>query len=157
MSLGNSSIQLERIRVGDRVWSRNAQTAWVQDQGNSSAGTAGIQLNAAALMGAEAHARMLDTLDDLSATEERLDGVDTQRYTISAAQLRQILGLPADAAATSLGRIEGDSTLWVLKDGMLPVRLQAEAQPSSGGKVQLVLNIRDHNADGIEVQPPGTG
>jgi hypothetical protein len=72
-------------------------------------------------------------------------------------QLRTILGLPPDAAATSIGRIEGDSTLWVTKDGMLPVRLETEARPSSGGKVQLVLNLKDHNARDIKVEPPASG
>jgi hypothetical protein len=157
MSLGSSAIELERIRFDDRVWSRSAGHAWTPDQGNSPAGTAGIQLDNAALIGPESNARLRSTLDGLPATDEKLDGKDTRRYTIGAVQLRTILGLPADAVATSIGRIEGDSTLWVTKDAMLPVRLETEALPTSGGKVQLVLNLKDHNARDIKVEPPASG
>jgi len=157
MSLGSSAIELERIRFDDRVWSRSVGHAWTPDQGNSTAGTAGIQLDNAALIGPESNARLRSTLSGLPATDEKLDGKDTRRYTINAVQLRTILGLPPDAVGTSIGRIEGDSTLWVTKDGMLPVRLETEALPSSGGKVLLLLNLKDHNAPDIKVEPPASG
>jgi hypothetical protein len=157
MSVGSSAIELQRIRVDERAWTRSAQDAWHADRADSTAGTAGIQLDNAALMGPDANARVRSTLSGLSGTDEERNGVRTRRYTITAPQLRAILGLPPDAVTTSIGRIEGDSTLWVTMDRMFPVRLETEAKPSSGGSVQLVLDIRDHNDAGIKVEPPGTG
>jgi hypothetical protein len=157
MSVGNSAIELQRIRVDDRAWTRSAQDVWHSDRADSTAGTAGIQLDNASLIGPDANARLRSTLNGLSGTDEEIGGMQTRRYTITAPQLRAIMGLPADSATTSIGRIEGDSTLWVTRDRTLPVRLETDAAPTSGGTVHLVLNIRDHNANDIKVEPPGSG
>jgi hypothetical protein len=157
MSVGSSTIELQRIRVDDRAWTRSAQDAWNADRADSTAGTAGIQLDNAALIGPEANQRLRSTLSGLTGTDEDVGGMRARRYTVTAPQLRAIMGLPADAIATSIGRIEGDSTLWVMADRMFPLKLVTEAKPTSGGSVQLVLEIRDHNASDIKVEPPGTG
>ena len=63
---------------------------------------------------------------------------------------------PAQGLRERVGRIEGESTLWVTKDTRLPVRLQTTATPSTGGTVRIEAYIRDRN-EPVEVLPPAVG
>jgi len=153
MTLGASTIALERIRVGDRVWTRDSEGPWIEDRVGTTGGSAGIDLDGAALTGADARARLDRVLDGLTAEADTLDGAPMHRYRLAADRLRLLLGVPADQPQTTLGRIEGDSTLWVTREERWPARLMATATPASGGTVRLDVRIRDHNA-AIEVQPP---
>jgi len=156
MTLGSSSVQVERIRIGDQAWTRDSQQPWVQDRVGSAGGSGGIGIDSSALLGRDAHERLNEALDGLTPEDDQIDGADVLRYRLPADRLRMVLGAPPDSAQTSLGRIEGDSTLWVTKDDRLPVRLTTTATPTTGGTVEIDLFIRDRN-EPIEIRPPAVG
>lgn len=154
MSLGSSTVALERIEVDDRAWSRDVSGPWTEDRPGGPGGLAGIRLDPAAVLGQEAYARLRTALEGLSSTPERIGSTETLRYTVPPQKVRVILGVAPDSAVTSLGRIEADVTLWVTKDGMLLVRLTTDSKASGGGETHLELTVRDHNVAAIKVEPP---
>ena len=107
--------------------------------------------------------RLLAQAQRVEAVEE--SGAAAAGFDAAAGTVHGALGVlfgefePDEIASRhkEFGLEEGDSTLWVTKDGMLPVRLETEALPTSGGKVLLVLNLKDHNARDIKVEPPASG
>lgn len=156
MTLGSSSVQVERIRIGDQAWTRDSQQPWVQGAAGDGGGSGGIGIDTSALLGRDAHARLTEALDGLTPEDDQIDGADVLRYRLPADRLRMILGVSPDSSQTSLGRIEGDSTLWVTKDERLPVRLTTTATPTTGGTVEVEVFIRDRN-EPIEIRPPAVG
>ncbi|MEI6664623.1 MAG: hypothetical protein WCL53_00540 [Chloroflexota bacterium] len=157
MKLGTSTVNLERVRIDDKAWSRDGKSSnWTQGLASATSGTAGLGLDSTALIGADAHARIKTALDGLTATEEQVGDVVTQRYTVPAERMRVILGASATGEQTSLGRITKESTFWVTKDGQLPVKLVTDTSPTTGGTVHIEVSVRDRNAS-IEVKQPGQG
>lgn len=117
-------------------------------------GNAGIGIDSVAFIGPAAHERMQSALHGLTAEDDRVDGAPVLRYRVPADRLRVFLGVLADSPQTSLGRIEGESMLWVTKETGLSVRLQTTATPSTGGTVLIEAHIRDRNGP-AEVPPSG--
>lgn len=154
MSLGTSAVALERIEFDDRAWSRDVAGAWTEDRPGGGGGLAGIRLDPAVALGPAANARTRTALEGLPSTPERVGSIDTLRYVVPAQQARVILGVAAETAVTSVGRIDGESTLWVTKDGALLVRLVIDSKAPAGGETHLELTVKDHNATGVKVEPP---
>ncbi|RLT27309.1 MAG: hypothetical protein DWI48_03945 [Chloroflexi bacterium] len=157
MKLGASTVNLERVRVDDKAWSREGKSGnWSQGPASATSGTAGLGLDSTALLGADARARIKTALEGLTATDEQVGDVAAQRYTVPAERMRVILGASATGEQTSLGRINKDSTFWVTKDGQLPVKFVTDTSPTTGGTVHIEITMRDRNAT-IEVKQPGQG
>lgn len=154
MSLGSSAVALERIEFDDRAWSRDFGGTWTEDKPGGTGGMAGVRVSPLALLGAEANTRLRAALKDLPSAEEQVGGKDALRFAVAPDKMRVILGGTADNPVTSLGRIEGDTTLWVTKDGMLPLRLVMDSKAAAGGETHVDLAFKDHNTDSIKLAPP---
>lgn len=154
MSLGTSAVAMERLELDDRAWSRDFAGSWVEDKPGGTGGIAGVRVSPPGLLGPDANGRLREALKDLQSVAEQVDGKDALRYTVAPEKLRVIVGGTADNPVTSVGRIEGESTLWVTKDGMLPLRILIESKPLTGGETRVEVSFKDHNTDSIKLTPP---
>ena len=153
MSLGSSAVALERIEYDDRAWSRDFGGKWTEDKPGGTGGMAGVRVSPA-LLGPEANARLKSALEGLTSTEEKVADVDALHYTVPADKMRVVLGGSADNPVTTLGRVEGDSNLWVKKDGALPLRVTIDSRAPAGGETHVELVFKDHNTGDIKFGPP---
>lgn len=157
LSLGFGTLDSDRVQIGDRTWTRDGTGAWVEERTNpevTATRSLGLGLDPAVLVGSAAQERLKATLKGANATPERVNGLDASRYTLSAAQVRILLGAREGTSAASLAGITDSWSFWVTKDRWLPVRLLADAQVEQGGRIHLDLTLTDHNATSIAIDPP---
>jgi hypothetical protein len=96
-------------------------------------------------------------LDDVDSTRESINGIDTDRYDLSEADLKQLpelLGAGAEGTLPEKYAVE----VWLAREGRFPVRLNvvAEDVDEAGQPMGLTLfmEFRDINDAGINVEPP---
>ena len=157
LSLGFGTLDSDRVQVGDRTWTRDGTGAWAEERTNpevNATRSLGLGLDPAVLVGSAAQERLKATLKGVSSTPERVNGLDAARYTLSAAQVRILLGAREGTSAASLAGITDTWSFWVTRDRWLPVRLLADARVEQGGHIRLELTLMDHNATSIAIEPP---
>ena len=157
--LGFLTLEVETIRIGDRVWTRESGGDWeVQTTAEAGLLDFGFDLSPTDFFGDDVIGAELDAMRavfaDLRGTQERVNGVEAVRYDLSAKEFAQAFpdgdGAPPD----------GTTSIWIARDSGVPVRLVLEAtiedEDGAGGESQmwLELNLTDLNADDIVIEPP---
>lgn len=164
--LGFLKLDMETIRIGDRVWTRQSGGEW-QEQ-TASLGDLGFDFSVSPLdlLGADETGSGFETLRSvlggLDGENERVNGIDAVRYDLTSEQFTQAFpsgGLPG---GLSQGAPEGTLEdmkvqLWIARDSGVPVRIVIEATTGEGpdeGTMRLELNLTDINSSEIEIEPP---
>jgi hypothetical protein len=100
---------------------------------------------------------ILPSLENAESTREDVNGVETERYTLDQAHLRQLpelLGTGSEADLPDKYGVE----VWLAREGRFPVRLNVAAEDTDdlGRPIGLTLfmEFRDINDSGITVEPP---
>lgn len=157
LNLGFGVLESDRVQIGERTWTRDGTDTWVEERTVPDAAATrslGLGLDPAVLVGAAAQERLKAALKGATATTERVDGIEVAHYTLTASQVRTLLGTRDGSQSASLAGITDAWSFWVTRDRWLPVRLLADAQAEQGGKIRVDLKLTDHNAPGIMVEPP---
>ena len=157
LNLGFGVLESDRVQIGDRTWTRDGIAPWVEERTVPDAAATralGLGLDPAVLVGAAAQDRLKAALKGGTATTEHANGIDVARYTLTAAQVRTLLGTREGSQAASLAGGTDAWSFWVTKDRWLPVRLLADAPTEQGGHIRVDLALTDHNVPGIAVEPP---
>ncbi len=150
VDIGFGAIVSERIVIGARTWTRDGQNPWVEERAGASATPLTLGIDPTRLAGADATARLRSLVSSMPPTGESIDGLDTLRYELAAGQLQTLFAPGAGQSAVP----PGPSTLWVTRAQLLPVRLQLEGTTGQGTAVEVALEVTDHNAGGITIEPP---
>jgi hypothetical protein len=164
--LGFLKLDVETIRIGDRIWTRQLGGEW--EEGAAGLGELGLDFSVspADLLGADETGSGFETLRSvlggLDGTNETVNGIDAVRYDLTSEQFTQAFpsgGLPgglSDGAPD--GTLEDMKVqLWIARDSGIPVRIVIEATAGEGadeGEMRLELNLTDLNSSAIEIEPP---
>lgn len=157
LNLGFGTLDSDRVQIGERTWTRDGAGPWVEERTVPEAAATralGLSLDPAVLVGAAAQERLKAALQGAASTAEQVNGVETARYSLTATQVRTLLGTREGTQAASLAGITDSWTFWVTRERWLPVRLLADAPTEQGGRIRLDLMLTDHNTPGITVEPP---
>lgn len=159
VDLGFLTLEVETIRIGDRVWTRESGGEWeLQSTADAGLLDLGFELSPTDFFGDDVTGAGLDAmravLADLGGTQETVNGVEAVRYDLSADQFAQAFpdgdGAPPDAT----------TSIWIARDSGVPVRLVLEAtiegEDGDAGEsgMRLELNLTDLNSDDIRIEPP---
>ena len=163
---GFLKLDVETIRIGDRVWTRQSGGQWQKE--TAGLGELGLDFSVSPidLLGADETGGAFETLrsvlDGLDGENERVNGVDTVRSDLTSEQFTQAFpsgGLPGGLSeGAPEGTLEDMKVqLWIARDSGIPVRIVIEATAGEGadeGTMRLDLNLSDLNSSEIEIEPP---
>ena len=163
---GFLKLDVETIRIGDRVWTRQSGGQWQKE--TAGLGELGLDFSVSPidLLGADETGGGFETLRSvlggLDGENERVNGVDAVRYDLTSEQFTQAFpsgGLPGGLSeGAPEGTLEDMKVqLWIARDSGIPVRIVIEATAGEGadeGTMRLDLNLSDLNSSEIEIEPP---
>ncbi len=164
--LGFLKLDMETIRIGDRVWTRQSGGEWQEETAGLGELGLDFSLSPVDLLGADETGGGFETLRSvlggLGGTNETVNGVDAVRYDLTSEQFTQAFpsgGLPGELSeGTPEDTLEDMKVqLWIARDTGIPVRLIMEASTGDGddeGKMRIELNLTDLNSSEIEIEPP---
>lgn len=143
--------ELELREIGESSWIRTGSTWRVQDPAQG-AGTLTPDVVCRDIVD-----EITPSLEGLDSSREEVNGVDADRYSLDATNLKQLpelLGTGPEANLPSTYAVE----VWLARDGRFPVRLNVAAEDIDelGRPIGLTLfmEFRDINDSGITVEPP---
>ncbi len=168
--LGFLTLEIETIRIGDRVWMRESGGQWeLQSTADSGPLDLGFDLSPTDFFGDDASGEGLDVLrsvlSGIDGTRETVNGVEAVRFDLSAEQFAQAFPDGGDLAGGDADGLAADATIsiWVARDSGIPVRLVLETTiagedggDGAGGEggVRLELSLTDLDSDDIKIEPP---
>ncbi len=163
---GFLKLDMETIRIGDRVWTRQSGGEWQEEAAGLGELGLDFSISPVDLLGADETGGGFETLrfvlGGLGGVNERVNGVDAVRYDLTSEQFTQAFpsgGLPSGLSeGAPEGTLEDMKVqLWIARDSGIPVRMVIEAtagEGADGGTMRLDLNLSDLNSSEIEIEPP---
>ncbi len=159
-SLGDLSLHMESIRVGDRMWSREGEGAWRESAaaggGNPLLGD--LDYRPSAIFAVDASYSLDDLtarLGELPHVVETVNGVEARRYTMTPDQFERVFQsdqavLPAEAGAEATFIAD----IWIAEVTGTPTRLVIVGTNAGGAEIlSMTMDIRDAN-ESIVIEPP---
>lgn len=160
--LGFLSINLESISIGDQSWTREPGGGWADASGGGGLGDLGLDVTPADIFGVEDEEglqELRDLLADREFESEKINEIDTVRYTLTRADLEDRVG--ATGTAQDLADLEDldefEAAIWLERSTGYPVRFVLDAAGTVEGDettIHLELNLTDLNDDSIEIEAP---
>lgn len=143
--------ELELREIGGKSWIRIGSD-WKEQDPSEGAGTLTPEVVCHDILD-----KITPSLEDADSSKETVNGVDTDRYQLDEANLRQLpelLGAGSDANLPDKYAVG----VWIAREGRFPVRLNvaSEGTDDQGQPIGLTLfmEFRDINDAGITVEPP---
>ena len=166
VDFGFLKLDVETIRIGDRVWTRQSGDEWQEE--TADLGELGLDFSVSPvdLLGADETGGGFETLRSvlgaLDGENDRVNGIDAVRYELTSEQFTQ--AFPSGGLPGGLSEGAPDGALeemlvqvWIARDSGIPVRLVIEASAGDGGdegEMRLELNLSELNSSEIEIEPP---
>ncbi|GMU41376.1 MAG: hypothetical protein AMXMBFR23_22420 [Chloroflexota bacterium] len=160
-ALGDLSLAMESVRVGDRMWTREGDGPWRESAATDAASplVAEFEYRPSAIFRASEDY----SLDDLTArlgtlthTMERVNGHEARRYTMTPDQFREVFQSDQEVLPPEAGP---DATfiadLWFAEALGAPLRMVIVGQNGAGQEIlRLEMDMTDLNAPDIAIEPP---
>ncbi len=160
-ALGDLSLAMESVRVGDRMWTREGDGPWRESAATDAASplVAEFEYRPSAIFRASDDY----SLDDLTArlgtlthTMERVNGHEARRYTMTPEQFREVFQSDQEVLPPEAGP---DATfvadLWFAEALGTPLRMVIVGQNGAGQEIlRLEMDMTDLNAPDISIEPP---
>jgi hypothetical protein len=142
---------LELLQIGDSSWIRIGDN-WREQDPADGANTLTPQILCRDIVD-----EITPSLSTTEPNRETINSVDTDRYELNEANLKQLPELFAAGSQASLPN-EYAVSVWLAREGRFPVRLNVSAEDVDdlGRPIGLTLfmEFRDINDSGITVEPP---